>query len=231
MDLEQLSKNIKIVKQNVADICEQCGRENDVLIVGASKTMPQQIIDMVDENHLLDVLGENKAQEIVEKYKQRQSFEWHFIGTLQSNKVKYIIDKVSLIHSVDKFSLAQEIDKQAKKNNLTMQILLQINMGKEESKSGFYIEKVEDAILQISQLNNVKIVGLMAVMPICEQEKTIKLFCDLKQVYQKLKQKYNLKYLSAGMTNDYELAIKYAGANIVRIGRAIFGERCYNGKI
>lgn len=230
MTSEQLKQNIDSVKQNIQKICDKCGRNNDILLIGASKTMPQEVIDFINNEKLLSVLGENRAQELVAKYRGSQTFDWHFIGVLQSNKVKQIIDKVQLIHSVDSVGLAKEIDKQAKKHNLTMQILLQINMGKEENKSGFYIEEIENAIEEISAFTNLKIVGLMAVMPIVEQEKTIELFSELGKKYSQIKEKYNLKYLSAGMTNDYELAIEYAGANMVRVGRAIFGERNY-GKI
>ena len=139
MDILELAKNIDNVKSNIAKVCLDCNRQNDVILVGASKTMSQDVIDAVNNNNLLNVLGENRVQELIQKYRDGQNFEWHFIGKLQSNKVKYIIDKVKLIHSVDSISLAKEIDKQAKKHNLVMPVLLQINMGKEESKSGFFI--------------------------------------------------------------------------------------------
>ena len=168
---------------------------------------------------------------LIQKYHEGQNFDWHFIGKLQSNKVKYIIDKVKLIHSVDSISLAKEIDKQAKKHNLVMPVLLQINMGKEESKSGFFIEEIENSISEISKFENIAIKGLMAVMPICEESKTIELYKALKIKFLECKEKYNFEYLSAGMTNDYLLAIEYAGANIVRVGTAIFGKRSYDEKI
>ena len=193
--------------------------------------MAQQVVDMVDSEKLLSVLGENRVQELVAKYRENQSFEWHFIGELQTNKVKYIIDKVSLIHSVDTINLAKEIDKQAKKHNLIMPVLLQINMGKEESKSGFYIEEIEEIINKISSFENIRIDGIMAVMPILEKEATIKLYEELNSKWLQVKEKYNFKYLSAGMTNDYDLAIEYAGANVVRIGTAIFGKRSNYGNI
>lgn len=229
MDICELTKNIESVKTNIARICQSCGRKDEVLLVGASKTMEQDIIDMVDKNQLLSVLGENRVQEFTQKYKAGQSFDWHFIGKLQTNKVKYIIDKVKLIHSVDSVKLAQEISKQAQKHNLEMSVLLQINMGKESTKSGFYIEEIESAILEIRQYKNVNVQGIMAVMPICDTENTIRLYKELGEVFKQLKKKYNLKYLSAGMTNDYQLAIEYAEANIVRVGTAIFGKRSYDG--
>ncbi len=170
-------------------------------------------------------------QELTLKYRDNQSFDWHFIGRLQKNKVKYIIDKVKLIHSVDSVDLAKEIDKQAKKHNLIMPCLIQINMGREESKTGFFLEDATDAIEEISKFDNVKIDGLMAVMPIASESETIKLYKRLNEEYTLLKQKYNFKFLSAGMTNDYLLAIEYANSNIVRIGTAIFGKRSYNEKV
>lgn len=231
MDIFELTKNINQVKSNIDAVCERCQIKRKVLLVGASKTMGQDVIDMVDKNKLLEVLGENRVQELTAKYRNGQNFEWHFIGKLQSNKVKYIVDKVSLIHSVDSVGLAKEIDKQAKKHNLVSKVLLQINMGREISKSGFYIEQIEKAIEEVAQLPNVKVEGIMAVMPICDRDKTIELFKELNAKWIELKDKYNYKYLSAGMTSDYELAIEYAGANIVRIGTAIFGKRSYDGKV
>lgn len=231
MDILELAKNIDNVKNNIAKVCLHCNRQNDVILVGASKTMSQEVIDAVSNNNLLKVLGENRVQELIQKYHEGQNFDWHFIGKLQSNKVKYIIDKVKLIHSVDSISLAKEIDKQAKKHNLVMPVLLQINMGKEESKSGFFIEEIENSISEISKFENIAIKGLMAVMPICEESKTIELYKALKIKFLECKEKYNFEYLSAGMTNDYLLAIEYAGANIVRVGTAIFGKRSYDEKI
>lgn len=231
MDIFELAKNIDNVKNNIAKVCLHCNRQSDVILVGASKTMSQEVIDAVSNNNLLKVLGENRVQELIQKYRDGQNFDWHFIGKLQSNKVKYIIDKVKLIHSVDSISLAKEIDKQAKKNNLVMPVLLQINMGKEESKSGFFIEEIENSISEISKFENITIKGLMAVMPICEESKTIELYKSLKIKFLECKEKYNFEYLSAGMTNDYLLAIEYAGANIVRVGTAIFGKRSYDEKI
>ncbi len=231
MDIFELAKNIDNVKNNIAKVCLHCNRQNDVILVGASKTMSQEVIDAVSNNNLLKVLGENRVQELIQKYRDGQNFDWHFIGKLQSNKVKYIIDKVKLIHSVNSISLAKEIDKQAKKHNLVMPVLLQINMGKEESKSGFFIEEIENSISEISKFENIAIKGLMAVMPICEESKTIELYKALKIKFLECKEKYNFEYLSAGMTNDYLLAIEYAGANIVRVGTAIFGKRSYDEKI
>lgn len=228
----ELTHNIESCRKRIDEALIRSGRQGqEVLIVGASKTMNSDVVDIIENNHLLKALGENRVQELVDKYREGQGFDWHFIGVLQSNKVKYIIDKVSLIHSVDKVSLAKEIDKQANKHGLVMDILLQINMGKEESKSGFFIEDIEQAIAEISNFTNVNIRGLMAVMPIVNEEETIALYKELGDFYNSIKDKYNLRYLSCGMSNDFELAVEYAGSNIVRIGRAIFGERSGYGNV
>lgn len=229
--IQVLTENIKKVLSNIEKAKEIAHRDDNIILVGASKTMPYELIEVIDRENLLSHLGENRAQELVDKYRDTQNIHWHFIGVLQTNKVKYIVDKVELIHSVDRIELAKEIDKQAKKHNKVMDILLQINMGREESKSGFYIEDIEDAILECRNFQNIRVVGLMAVMPKVSQEETIALYKVLGDKYKNLKEKYSLKYLSAGMTNDYELAIIYAGSNIVRVGRAIFGERSEYGKI
>ena len=134
MDILELAKNIDNVKSNIAKVCLDCNRQNDVILVGASKTMSQDVIDAVNNNNLLNVLGENRVQELIQKYRDGQNFEWHFIGKLQSNKVKYIIDKVALIHSVDSLRLAETIEKEAAKRNITVNILIEVNVAREEVK-------------------------------------------------------------------------------------------------
>lgn len=224
---DYLADNINNCKANINKALLRAGRTDKVLLVGASKMNGQEVIDTIDQYSLLEALGENRAQELISKYKENQSFKWHFIGVLQSNKVKFIIDKVALIESVDRLSLAYEIDKEAKKHNLKINILLQINMGREENKSGFYIENIVSAINEIKLLENVSIVGLMAVMPIIVEAELINLYKQLGEFYRNIKDEYSLQYLSCGMSNDYELAIEYAGANIIRVGRGIFGDRRY----
>lgn len=226
MTERELAENIAICKEKVEQARLRGKLSDEVTIVGASKTMDFSVIDMVDSGRLLKVLGENRAQELVEKYRENQSFEWHFIGVLQSNKVKTIIDKVSLIHSVDRLSLAKEISLAAAKIRKVQDVLIQLNMGREESKSGFYPEEAMEAISKIKEYENIRIRGIMAVMPIAHDEKLIELYTQLREIFSKVRGG-DIDILSAGMTNDYELAIEYAGANMVRIGRAIFGERCY----
>lgn len=226
MTERELAENIAICKEKVEQARMRGKLPDEVTIVGASKTMDFSVIDMVDRGRLLKVLGENRAQELVEKYRENQSFEWHFIGVLQSNKVKTIIDKVSLIHSVDRLSLAKEISLAANKIGKVQDVLIQLNMGREESKSGFNPEDAMEAISKIKEYENIRIRGIMAVMPIAHDEKLIELYTQLREIFSNVRGG-DIDILSAGMTNDYELAIEYAGANMVRIGRAIFGERCY----
>lgn len=226
MTERELAENIAICKEKVEQARLRGKLSDEVTIVGASKTMDFSVIDMVDRGRLLKVLGENRAQELVEKYRENQSFEWHFIGVLQSNKVKTIIDKVSLIHSVDRLSLAKEISLAAAKIGKVQDVLIQLNMGREESKSGFNPEDAMEAISKIKEYENIRIRGIMAVMPIAHDEKLIELYTQLREIFSNVRGG-DIDILSAGMTNDYELAIEYAGANMVRIGRAIFGERCY----
>ena len=230
IDKEALIVNIESCRLRVRSCLSMANTCDEVMIVGASKTMPSEVVDYINDHQLLSVLGENKVSELVDKYKSSHDIKWHFIGNLQSNKVKQIIGKVNLIHSVDRNSLADEINKQAKKIGITANILVQVNMGKEESKSGFFIEELDRAITEISKLSNVHVSGVMAVMPIADDDTLISLYKELGTEYNKLKVKHDLQYLSAGMTNDFELAIIYAGSNIVRIGRAIFGERSIYGK-
>lgn len=226
MTERELAKNIAICREKVEQARMRGKLPDEVTIVGASKTMDFSVIDMVDRGRLLDVLGENRAQELVEKYRESQNFEWHFIGVLQSNKVKAIIDKVSLIHSVDRYSLAKEINSAAAKIGKVQDVLIQLNMGREESKSGFNPEEAIEAISTINEFENIRVRGIMAVMPIAQEDKLIELYTQLRGIFEKVRGG-DIDILSAGMTNDYELAIEYAGANMVRIGRAIFGERCY----
>ena len=230
IDKQELIVNIKDCKQRVRSSLQKAGRHDEVLIVGASKTMSCEVVDLINDEQLLTALGENRVSELVAKYRENHDVKWHFIGTLQSNKVKQIIDKVSLIHSVDRLSIASEINKQAFAKNIVCNILVQVNMGREESKSGFDIDELDSAIDEISKLSNVNVAGVMAVMPLASDYILINLYTILGEKFKQLKNKYNLTYLSCGMTNDFELAITYAGSNIVRIGRAIFGERSIYGK-
>lgn len=227
--LDDLKSNIALVKNKIDLAMTRAGRKDSVMIVGASKTMPKNVIEIVDDNKLLRVLGENRVQELVEKCDVNKNIEWHMIGVLQTNKVKHVVGNVSLIESLDRFALAEAINKQSIKREIVTDCLVQVNMGRESAKSGFFPEDIDYAIQKIkNDCTSIHVKGIMAVMPIAEENEIISLYKKLKGIYEITKDKYGLDTLSAGMTNDYHLAIEYAHSNMVRIGRAIFGERCYS---
>jgi pyridoxal phosphate enzyme (YggS family) len=171
------------------------------------------------------------VQEFLSKYNDYLPVHKHFIGHLQTNKVKDVIDKVSLVQSVDSIKLAREISKQAKKRDIVMDILLEVNIGKEESKWGFLPEEILNAVIEISTFDNLRICGLMTIPPICENEQTqIKFFREMYNLYVDIREKNidntNISILSMGMSDDFDLAIR-EGANLVRVGTALFGKRNY----
>lgn len=230
--IEVFDQNYAEIKENIKRAAEKSGRsEKDIILLAATKTVSTQIINHAIESGV-DYIGENKVQEFLLKYDGLEPCHRHFIGHLQTNKVKDIVDKVELIHSVDSVRLAKEISKQAAKHGKTMDILLEVNIGNEESKSGFSPEEVCDAAEEIAKLPNICIRGLMAIPPVIEDEdgndkyfiKMNKLFIDIGT---KKIDNSNIDILSMGMSDDYESAIRH-GANLVRIGTALFGRRNYN---
>ncbi len=223
---EDIYENLKRIRFNIGEAkAKYRSSGDDLRIMAVTKTVPYQRVNMVIDDGIT-LLGENRVQEYLEKKDlYRQNAEVHFIGHLQSNKVKYIIDNVSLIHSVDSFRLASEIDRLAEKNGLCKNILIEVNIGGEESKSGVPEHEVRDLISEISQLKNIRIKGLMTIPPVGQSESSFErmqaLFSDIRS------EKYSnasMEILSMGMSSDYVLAVKY-GSNIVRIGSAIFGSR------
>lgn len=227
-----LKDNLAKVEKNIEEACKKAGRErSEVTLIAVSKTKPVSMLqEIYDEN--IRHFGENKVQELCDKIEQLpEDISWHMIGHLQRNKVKYIVGKVALIHSVDTYRLAEEINIQAKKKNVIVPILVEVNIAAEESKFG--ISK-EDAILlveDISHLENVRIKGLMTIAPYVENPE------DNRQYFQKIKQlsvditnknidNVSMEILSMGMTGDYMVAIE-EGATMVRVGTGIFGERNY----
>lgn len=224
---DKVIENYKNAMSRLETALEESGRNvQDVLVIGASKTMPLERILFVRDNTDVKIFGENRVQELLEKY--TPNVRWHFIGQLQTNKVKYIIDKVELIHSVDRLSLLQEIDRQAKKHGKVQDILIEVNIGGEEKKGGVAPKEVIDFAKEVDKYPSVRLKGLMSVLPNVEKEALDAFYLQLSKLYDTLKQtrldNADIRYLSAGMSNDYDVAVKY-GANIVRLGRALFGER------
>lgn len=224
---DKVIENYKNAMSRLETALEESGRNvKDVLVIGASKTMPLERILFVRDNTDVKIFGENRVQELLEKY--TPDVCWHFIGQLQTNKVKYIVDKVELIHSVDRLSLLQEIDRQAKKHGKVQDILIEVNIGGEEKKGGVAPEEVIDFAKEVDKYPSVRLKGLMSVLPNVEKDALNAFYLQLSKLYDTLKQtrldNADIRYLSAGMSNDYDVAVKY-GANIVRLGRALFGER------
>ena len=211
--------------ENVREIREKLNEINpSIEILAATKTQDISKIRECMNSGMVIAAGENRVQELVGKYVS--DFRWDFIGRLQTNKVKYIVDKVELIHSVDRFSLAEVIEKESAKIRKVQNILIEINGGNEENKGGIRIELLDEFIDKISDLPHIKICGLMAVTPINFEEIELrKIFDRIYNEFQKRKTSV-FKYLSMGMSDDYLIAAE-CGANIVRPGRGIFGERSY----
>lgn len=224
---DKVIENYKNAMSRLETALEESGRNvQDVLVIGASKTMPLERILFVRDNTDVKIFGENRVQELLEKY--TPDVRWHFIGQLQTNKVKYIVDKVELIHSVDRLSLLQEIDRQAKKHGKVQDILIEVNIGGEEKKGGVAPAEVIAFAKEVDKYPSVRLKGLMSVLPNVEKDALNAFYLQLSKLYDTLKQtrldNADIRYLSAGMSNDYDVAVKY-GANIVRLGRALFGER------
>lgn len=226
-----ISENLNKIRENIANAAKKSGREEkDITLIAVTKTYPVDMINEAIDNGVTDI-GENKVQEIVEKYDGVKPVRWHLIGHLQTNKVKYIIDKVHMIHSVDSIHLMDEIERQAKKHNVVMNILIQINISGEETKFGIRPEQLEEMLVHAGELENVKVCGLMTILPKIDTDISLRLhFDNIKHIFIDIcNKKYDnvcMKYMSMGMSGDYEIAIE-EGSNMVRIGRAIFGERNY----
>ena len=193
-------------------------------LVAATKYVGIEEINKLEELGV-KYFGENRVQSLLEKYEKYEGdCEFHMIGTLQANKVKYIIDKVSLIHSVDSYSLIKEIEKQAKKRDIVVNILIQVNIAREESKHGFKIEEIEEVFCCLKNYPHIKVEGLMMMAPNIKPEETRIYFKQTQELLNKLKLKfpeYSLNELSMGMSNDYKIALEY-GATMIRIGSALF---------
>lgn len=218
-----LNERIDMIRQNILHCCDIIGTSTtDINLMAVTKTIPYEVVNLAIK-HGICLLGENRVQEFLEKapHYLLQKSAIHFIGHLQTNKVKYIIDKVSMIESVGSLKLADEIDRQSMLNNLNMDILLEVNIAGEPTKSGFLQEEVREAVNHIRMLKNVRLCGIMSIPP---KEKSSYYFDSVHSLFLSEKQDSNMKWLSMGMSNDYESAILH-GANIVRLGNAIFAGR------
>ena len=225
-----IKENIALVKQNMEAACKKAGRNpGEAALIAVSKTKPVDMLREAYEAGCRD-FGENKVQEIMDKYEQLPSdIRWHMIGHLQRNKVKYIIDKVFLIHSVDSYRLACEISKEAVKKGIAVNILIEVNVAEEESKFGVYKDEVLDLVKNIAVLPGICVKGLMTIAPYVENaEENRQYFVNLRQVSVDIMNKnidnVSMGILSMGMTGDYMVALE-EGATYVRVGTGIFGDR------
>ena len=227
-----VAENLAQVQQNINESCNKINRDpNEVTLIAVSKTKP---VEMLKEAYDAGarVFGENKVQEIVDKYDQMPSdVKWHMIGHLQRNKVKYIVDKVAMIHSVDSLRLAETIEKEAAKKAVIVPILIEVNVAQEESKFGLKPEEVLPFIEQIADFSHIRIKGLMTIAPYVDNaEENREIFRELKKLSVDIAAKninnVTMSVLSMGMTGDYMVAVQ-EGATMVRVGTGIFGARNY----
>ena len=227
-----MKANLEKVRNQIEISCKAMNKEaKEVTLIAVSKTKPVELLKEAYKNGCRD-FGENKVQELIDKYEQLpDDIRWHMIGHLQRNKVKYLIGKTYLIHSVDTYKLAEEISKEASKKSIDVDILIEVNIAREESKYGVLPEDVLELVDQIRQLNNVKIKGLMTVAPYTDDSETNRqYFAALRDLSVDIKHKnidnVTMNVLSMGMSGDFEVAIQ-EGATMVRVGTGIFGERDY----
>ena len=227
-----VAENLVQVQKNIEESCKKVNREpGEVTLIAVSKTKP---VEMLQEAYAAGarVFGENKVQEIVDKYDQMPAdVQWHMIGHLQRNKVKYIVDKVAMIHSVDSLRLAETIEKEAEKKNVVVPILIEVNVAQEESKFGLKPEEVLPFIEQIAGFSHIQVKGLMTIAPYVENaEENREIFRELKKLSVDIAAKninnVTMSVLSMGMTGDYMVAVQ-EGATMVRVGTGIFGARNY----
>lgn len=231
--MSYIQENIEEIKQNIQQSAQKCGRDtSEITLLAVTKTVDiDKIVEAIEYN-ITDV-GENKPQELARKYDAiGDKVRWHLIGSLQTNKVKYIIDKVDMIHSLDRIALCEEIQKRAEKIDRNIDCLVQVNISKEDTKHGLDKEDVIDFIKNVSEkYKNIRIKGLMTMAPFTDNKEEIRnVFKELKELSLKIDKlnipNVSMGKLSMGMSNDYEIAIE-EGSSIVRVGTSIFGERNY----
>lgn len=228
-----VKENLCCVEKKIEEACKRAGRDrSEVTLIAVSKTKPVSMIREVMETGVVD-FGENKVQELCDKIEEiKEPLNWHLIGHLQRNKVKYIVDKVALIHSVDSLRLAEQIDAEAKKKDVIVNVLIEVNIAQEESKFGVSTQEVIPLLEEISKLSNIKVKGLMTIAPFVENPEENRIhFKGMRNLSVDIKAKnidnVDMDILSMGMTGDYEVAIE-EGSTMVRVGTGIFGERNYN---
>ena len=228
-----ITENLEQVRKNIEEACRAVNRDpGEVTLISVSKTKPVSMLQEAYDAGSRD-FGENKVQEIMDKYPQLPSdIRWHMIGHLQRNKVKYIVDKVALIHSVDSLRLAETIENEAAKHNVTVPILIEVNVAQEESKFGLKTEEVLSLVESVAALPHINIKGLMTIAPYVEDpEENRGIIRQLKKLSVDIAAKninnVNMSVLSMGMTGDYQVAVQ-EGATMVRVGTGIFGERDYS---
>lgn len=231
LDVEE---NLKVIRENIAEAAAKSGRRaEDITLLAATKTVPVEVINYSIALGV-DHIGENKVQELTEKYDayRLEKCELHFIGHLQANKVKYLVGRVAMIQSVDSEKLAKEISRLSEKKNISTDILIEVNIGKEENKSGVLPESLPELIEKISVMPSLRIRGLMAIPPAGAPEaETMNYFLKMNEYFVDTRSKkldnVTMDYLSMGMSGDYAQSIS-AGANLVRVGTALYGPRNYN---
>lgn len=228
---EEIAARIAKIRQNVEAVRKQNGIEREVTLLAATKTVSPELINFATQQCGVTDIGENRVQELLEKYDRldRKNVRIHFIGTLQPNKVKYIIDKVDLIHSVDSIRLAKEIDRQAEKAGRVMDVLIEINSGREPNKGGVMPEDAERFAEEILAFPHLRLCGVMTIGPICaEKEEYRKIFTETYRIFIDISEKklHNIsrRVLSMGMSDNYEEAVA-CGSGLIRIGTGIFGRR------
>lgn len=223
-----------IMLDNLTKIREEVRQyDREITLIAATKTQTKQTVDEFAALAPEFIVGENRVQEFVEKYDER--YTWHIIGQLQTNKVKYVVGKAELIHSLDREDLAREIEKQAAKRNVIQRCLVEVNMGAEIAKGGVAPSETLDFIRSTVKYPHIKIEGIMSVLPNLGDVKELhdmydRLFELFENAKKTVQDNVEIKYLSAGMTNDYKIALEH-GANMIRLGRVLFGERTYVNNI
>lgn len=226
-----IKENLTEINENIQKALQRSGRKDKVELIAVTKTVD---LDRIEEAINLGItdIGENRVQELEKKiYALGKKVDYHLIGTLQTNKVKFIIDKVKLIHSLDRVSLARELEKRAKINNILVNALIQVNVAEEATKSGLKVDEVIPFIEEIQEFENIKINGLMTIAPFTDDDNILRnVFRTMNSLKSDIERRgyknVNLNYLSMGMTNDYEIAIE-EGSNMIRVGTGIFGKRNY----